>query len=95
MKVFQPFVFDGSVSFQNYESANPHIKILRDTGTSQSLILANTLPFSEKSDTGKNTLIRGINAQKYTLVPLHNINLQSKLVSGEVQIDSYHLTEFI
>jgi hypothetical protein len=86
MKVFQPFVFDGSVSFQNYESANPHIKILRDTGASQSLILANTLPFSEKSYAGKNALIRGINAQKYTSVPLHNINLQSKLVSGEVQI---------
>ena len=86
MKVFQPFVCDGSVSFQNNESTVSQVKILRDTGASQSLILTNTLPFSEKSYSGKNALIRGIDAQKYTSVPLHNINLQSKLVSGEVQI---------
>ncbi|CAB3980524.1 Retrovirus-related Pol poly, partial [Paramuricea clavata] len=86
MKVFQPFVFDGSVSFQNDESAISQIKILRDTGASQSLVLTNTLPFSKGSYSGKNALIKGIDAQKYTSVPLHNINLQSKLVSGEVQI---------
>ena len=86
MKVFQPFVFDGSVSFQNDESTVPRIKILRDTGASQSLILADTLPFSEKTYAGKNALIRGIDAQKYTSVPLHNMNLKSGLVSGEVQI---------
>ena len=86
MKVFRPFLFDGSVSFQNSNSTISHIKILRDTGASQSLILTNTLPFSEKSYSGKNVLIRGIDAQKYTSVPLHNINLQSKLVSGDVQI---------
>lgn len=86
MKIFQPFVFDGSVSFQNDDSTVSPIKILRDTGASQSLILTNTLPFSERSYSGKNALIRGIDAQKYTSVPLHNIKLQSKLVSGEVQI---------
>ena len=86
MKVFRPFLFDGSVSFQNSTSTVSHIKILRDTGASQSLILTNTLSFSEKPYAGKNVLIRGIDAQKYTSVPLHDINLQSKLVSMDVQI---------
>ena len=86
MKVFQPFVCDSSVCFQNNESTVSQVEILRDTGASQSLILTDTLPFSERSYSRKNALIRGIDAQKYTSVPLQNINLQSKLVSGEVQI---------
>ena len=86
MKVFQPFIFDGSVSFKNDQSPVCPIKILRDTGASQSLILTKTLPFSTNSYSGKNVLIQGINAQNYTSVPLHYIKLESKLVSGEVQI---------
>ena len=86
MKVFQPFIFDGSVSFRNNQSSVCPIKILRDTGASQSLILTKTLPFSTNSYSGKNVLIQGIDAQNYTSVPLHDIKLESKLVSGEVQI---------
>ena len=82
MKVFQPFIFDGSVSFQNDQSPVYPIKILRDTGASQWLILTKTLPFSTNSYSGKNVLIPGINAQNYTSVPLHYIKLESKLVSG-------------
>ena len=36
------------------------ITILRDTGTSQSLILADTLPFSEKTSSGTSVLIQGV-----------------------------------
>ena len=71
MKVFQPFIFDGSVSFRNNQSSVCPIKILRDTGASQSLILTKTLPFSTNSYSGKNVLIQGIDAQNYTSVPLH------------------------
>ena len=45
MKVFQPFIFDSSVSSRNNQSSVCPIKILRDTGASQSLILTKTLPF--------------------------------------------------
>ena len=86
MKVFQPFIFDGSVSFRNNQSSVCPIKILRDTGASQSLILTKTLTFSTNSYSGKKFLMQGIDAQNYTSVPLHDIKLESKLVSGEVQI---------
>ena len=36
------------------------IKILRDTGASQCLILADTLPFSEKNSSGTSVLIQGV-----------------------------------
>ena len=36
------------------------IKILRDTGASQSLILADILPFSEKTSSGTSLLIQGV-----------------------------------
>ena len=35
-----------------------HIKILGDTGASQSLILADTLPFSEKTSSGTMSLTK-------------------------------------
>ena len=45
----------------NIDYAQPTpIKILRDTGASQSLILADTLPFSEKTSSGTSVLIQGV-----------------------------------
>ena len=43
----------------DYAQSTP-IKILRDTGASQSLILADTLPFSEKTSSGTSVLILGV-----------------------------------
>ena len=41
--------------------SNPtSIKILRDTGASQSLLLSDTLLFSEESSVGGSVFIRGI-----------------------------------
>ena len=51
---FRPFVFDGSVSIDN--DLHP-IRILRDTGASQSLLLEGVLPLSEKTHTGSEVLI--------------------------------------
>ena len=64
--------------------SNP-ITILRDTGASQSLILADTLPFSEKTSSGTSVLIQGVKCG-FVNVPLHNIYLSSDLVNGPVAV---------
>ena len=61
------------------------IKILRDTGASQSLILADILPFSEKTSSGTSVLIQGVECGTVN-IPLHHVNLSSDLVTGLVVI---------
>ena len=61
------------------------IKILRDTGASQSLILADILPFSEKTSSGTSVLIQGVEYGTVN-IPLHHVNLSSDLVTGLVVI---------
>ena len=85
MDMFQPFIHDGSVSLSRDMTDSVPIKILRDTGASQSLLLSDTLLFSEKSSTGASVLIRGISSE-YTPVPLHTVFLSSDLVSGPVKV---------
>ena len=70
----------------NYDSApSTPIKTLRDTGASQSLILADTPPFSEKTSSGTSVLIQGVECE-FVNVPLHNIYLSSDLVTGLVAV---------
>ena len=57
MEIYEPFLSDGFVSLNSDSAQSTPIKILRDTGASQSLILADTLPFSEKSSSGTGVLI--------------------------------------
>ena len=45
MEIYEPFLSDGSVSLNSDFAQSTPIKILQDTGASQSLILADTLPF--------------------------------------------------
>ena len=59
------------------------VKILRDTGSIESFILQKALPFSTASDSGQTVLVRGFNLNILS-VPLHNVHLDSELVSGEV-----------
>ena len=59
------------------------IKILRDTGVSQSFVLSDTLPFSEESSVGASFFIRGINCSEYSPVLLHTVYLKSNLVTGQ------------
>ena len=68
----------------NYAQSTP-IKILRDTGASQSLILADTLPFSEKTSSGTSVLIQGVECG-FVNVPLHSIYLSSDLITGLVAV---------
>ena len=61
------------------------IKILRDRGASQSLILADIQPFSEKTSSGTSVLIQGVECGTVN-IPLHHVNLSSDLVTGLVVI---------
>ncbi len=73
MKNFVPFITEGCVSLLNSESKIP-VKILRDTGSSESFILESVLPFSEVSSKGRSVLIRGIGLNTLS-VPLHRVHL--------------------
>ena len=85
MEIYEPFLSDGFVSLNSDSAQSTPIKILRDTGASQSLILANTLPFSEKSSSGTSVFIQGVECG-FVNVPLHNIYLSSDLVKGPVAV---------
>ena len=57
MEIYEPFISEGMVSFMDDSTKPIRIKILRDTGSSQSIILADVLPFSEKTYSGTSVLI--------------------------------------
>ena len=61
------------------------INVLRDTGATQSLILDNVLPFSEKSSTGVSVLLQGVE-MSVIKVPLHLIELSSDIIIGTVSV---------
>ena len=85
MEIYEPFLSDGFVSLKSDSAQSTPIKILRDTGVSQSLILADTLPFSEKTSSGTSVLIQGVECG-FVTVQLHNIYLSSGLVAGLVAV---------
>ena len=85
MEFYEPFLSDGFVSLNSDYAKSTPIKILRDTGASQSLILTDTLPFSEKTSTGTSVLIQGVE-RGFVNVSLHNIYLSSDLVTGLVAV---------
>ncbi len=80
---YDPFILHGYVSLS--ESEYKPVSILRDTGSTQSFILEEALPFSSASHTGASVLVRGIE-MGCAHVPLHKVNLQSDLVSGLVDL---------
>ncbi|KAK9509341.1 hypothetical protein O3M35_006680 [Rhynocoris fuscipes] len=89
---FEPFLSIGSVSLN--DNINPvSIKILRDTGASQSLILDTVLPFTDNSFTGKHVTIQGV-GYEFISVPIHNICLNSKYAKGNFEIGVIHSLPF-
>ena len=60
------------------------MKILRDTGATQSLMLDSVLPLTENSFTGANVLISGVEMGVLE-VPLH-VNIKSSLINGNIKI---------
>ena len=81
MEIYEPFLSNG---FSDFAQSTP-IKVLGDTGASQSLILADTLPFSEKTSSWTSVLIQGVGCGLIN-VQLHNIYLSSDLVTGLVTV---------
>ena len=79
---YHPFVSEGYVSLSEKGEAVA-VKILRNTGATQSLLVDNTLPLSEQTSIGASVLIQGIGPDVMN-VPLHQIFLKSELVSGSV-----------
>jgi len=77
---FKPFIFDGYVSVTGRESDQRPVRILRDTGGSQSFILSNLLPLSD-TDCDASTIVRGI-GMECVPVPLHTVHVKSDLISG-------------
>ena len=59
MEIYEPFLSYGFVSLNSDSAQSTPIKLLRDTGASQSHILTDTLPFSENtSSVGQVSLFR-------------------------------------
>ena len=82
METYETFLSDGFVSLNSDFAKSVPLTILRDTGASQSLILAGTLPFPEKTSSGTSVLIQGVECG-FVNVSLHNIYLSSDLVNGD------------
>ncbi|KAL0152376.1 hypothetical protein M9458_052099, partial [Cirrhinus mrigala] len=78
---FQPFVFNGCVSLTNGNNGRKPVRILCDTGGSQSFILASTLDFCKDSACETSTIVQGIE-MGYVTVPLHRVWVTSELASG-------------
>ena len=85
MEIYEPFLSDGSVSLNSAFAQSTPITIFRDIGASQSLILADTLPCSEKTSSGTSILIQDV-VCGFVNVPLHSIYLSSDLVNGPVAV---------
>ena len=61
------------------------VKVLRDTGATQSLIASDVLPLSAQTSVDTSVLIQGVGLEVIR-VPLHQIHLQSELISGLVVV---------
>lgn len=82
---YDPFIFTGTVSLADTSDSTVPIRILRDTGAAQSVILADVLPWSAESSCGYSVLLQGIE-MGHVPVPLHYVCLRSDLVSGKFKV---------
>ena len=76
---------EGVVSLVGDENSSQKVKILRDTGATQSLMLDSVLPLTENSFTGANVLISGVEMGVLE-VPLHEVYIKSSLINGNIVI---------
>ena len=72
MEIYERFLSDGFVSQNSDFAQSAPITILQDTGASQSIILGDTMPFSENTSSGTSVLIQGVECG-FVHVRLHNI----------------------
>ena len=93
MEIYKSFLSDGFVSVNSDFAQSTPITIIQDTRASQSLILADTLPFSEKTSSGTSVLIQGVECG-FVNVPLHNIYLSPDLVNGPMAVGIRQILPF-
>jgi len=79
------FMMDGFVSLTDAPESRQAIKIWRDTGAFQSLILGGVLPVSEKSALHSSAIVQGFGGG-FVNTLLHNVTLTSALVSDNVAV---------
>ena len=79
---YKDFVSCGKVQFSDDDKEVP-VVILRDTGATQTLLVANEASLDKRNFTGRSILIQDVNGG-YKPVPLYNVELSSQLVSGSV-----------
>ena len=82
---FKPFISQGLISLVGEENRAKPIKILRDTGASQSLMREDVITLSPQSFTGSYVLIQGVES-KVVSVPLHIVNIHTSLLSAPVMV---------
>ncbi len=82
---YELFLMEGLISFMGKSTDQVKVKMLRDTGTTQSFVVAGVLPFSEQTFCGSNVLVQGIE-MGLIKVPLHQMHVHSKLCIGFVKI---------
>ena len=85
MENYKPFISEGVVSLVGDKSSSQKVKILRDTGAPQSLMLDSVLPLTENSFTGANVLISGVE-MGILEAPIHEVNIKSNLRNGNIVI---------
>ncbi len=82
---YEPFLMERLISFTGKSTDQVKIKMLRDTGTTQSFVVAGVLPFSKQTFCGSNVLVQGIE-MGLIKVPLYQVHVHSKLCTGFVKI---------
>ena len=88
MEMFESFIQNGFVSLSDdFLDAKP-IRILRDTGSAQSILLQSTLPLSDSTYSGDNVLLKGVDTSlgSYPSAPLHQVYISSSHVNGPVTV---------
>uniref|UniRef100_A0A3B3BUU0 Gypsy retrotransposon integrase-like protein 1 n=1 Tax=Oryzias melastigma TaxID=30732 RepID=A0A3B3BUU0_ORYME len=82
---FKPFISTGTVSLTAETAVHHPIRILRDTGGSQSIIRDDVLSFTKASSCGSSVMIQGVGVNLVS-APLHTVYLESPLVTGLVKV---------
>lgn len=83
--MYKGFLSDGIVTVGGQEHS---VVVLRDTGAAQSIWVADSGALSPSSSLNMCALIQGVNSDvgQFKAVPLHQVHLQSSLVTGVVEV---------
>ncbi|XP_037776712.1 uncharacterized protein LOC119573573 [Penaeus monodon] len=82
--IFETFIFTGSVASDMSSDKSYPVRILRDTASSQSVLVKASMPFVENSYTGEFVVFRGFGGT--VTLPLARIFLRSDLVDRYITI---------